>query len=60
MLDPHLRLRPRPKQRVKLTQYLRKVGLETILKERKEKEKETRDQIVEAIPTLKEMECLSR
>ena len=52
------RLRPRPKLKVKLTRYLRRVGLETILGERKEKE--ARDRIVEVIPTLKEMECLSQ
>ena len=56
-----LHLRPRPKQRLKLklkpARYLQRVGLETILDERKEKE--TRGRIVEAIPTLKEMECQS-
>ena len=54
------RLRPRPKLRVRLIRYLRRVGLETIIKGRKEKEKETKDKIVEAIPTLKEMGCLSQ
>ena len=60
MSDLHLSLRPRLrlKLRLKPTRYLQKVGLETILDERKEKE--TRGRIVEAIPTLKEMECLSQ
>ena len=61
MSDLHPKPRPRPKlkRRLKPARYLQRVGLETILDERKEREKETRGRIVEVTPTLKEMECQS-
>ena len=60
MSDLHLKPRPKPKlrRRLKPARYLQRVGLETILDERMEKE--TRSRVVEAIPTHKEMEYLSQ